>query len=114
MKIAIRLKDPDFYNTFYGILEMLKKSERWNGGFFYSKEVLCKVINVLFYGAYLLYQDNNDCKKENFEESYESTSRCYVPLKPSDIFIDEEIKEHISKFPHDELLVLNKNNIYIG
>lgn len=84
MKIAIRFYDNDFYNTFYGVLEALMNGSFYATRVIKDKKKLCKVINEISYGMYLLYQNP-------FKRPMNKLTRQELKIKPKDILLDEEV-----------------------
>ncbi len=94
MKIAIKFGDNDFFNCFYGILETIKNAREWNNETTECKDELCKIINEISYGIYLLYQNSFKYNKESTGESCEDTKN-YLKIKPEQILINKEVDAYL-------------------
>ncbi len=100
MKIAIDFGDNDFYNTFYGVLEMLQCAIKWNKKLeTASKKELAKIINNLSYGAYLTYQDAINYHEEDAME--EEFSKKYLGISEYVIMLGNEVDEYLATDPDD-------------
>lgn len=100
MKIAIKFGDNDFYNCFYGILETIKNARKWNDKVTKNKEELCKIINEISYGLYLLYQNSFEYNEEKSGELCSRTKE-YLQITPDQILIDEEVVTYLQEVEWD-------------
>ena len=112
MKIAIKFGDNDFYNCFYGILETIKNAECWNNNITRDKEKLCKIINQISYGIYLLYQNSFEYNEEKDGNLCERTKN-YLQITSDKILIDEEVDTYLKEINWDnsETFILINNEI---
>lgn len=97
MKIAIKFGDNDFYNCFYGILETIKNAAKWNNKITQNKEQLCKIINEISYGLYLLYQNSFKYNEEKSGNICKKTKE-YLQITPDQILINEEVTKYLLEF----------------
>lgn len=120
MKIAIKFGDNDFYNTFKGVLETLNGAYKWTDRLPVKKAELCKMINEISYGCYLLYQNQFSYNDEKQGEVCERTKR-YLQITPEKILIDKEVDEYLAtvEWDNSETFILdtdlnfpNNNPIY--
>ena len=100
MKIAIKFGDNDFYNCFYGVLETIKNARKWNDKVTEDKEQLCKIINEISYGLYLLYQNSFEYNNEKSGELDNHTKQ-YLQITPDQILINEEVVEYLQEVEWD-------------
>lgn len=113
MKIAIKFGDNDFYNCFYGVLETIKNARKWNEKVTEDKELLCKIINEISYGTYLLYQNSFEYNEEKSGELCERT-RKYLQITPDQILLNEEVTEYLkeSDWDNSETYIFNSDLDY--
>lgn len=100
MKIAIKFGDNDFYNCFYGVLETIKNAKKWNDRVTENKEELCKIINEISYGLYLLYQNSFEYNEEKSGELCNRT-KVYLQITPDQILINEEVVKYLEEVEWD-------------
>ncbi len=100
MKIAIKFGDNDFYNCFYGVLETIKNARKWNDKVTEDKEQLCKIINEISYGLYLLYQNSFEYNNEKSGELDNHTKQ-YLQITPDQILINEEVVKYLQEVEWD-------------
>ena len=114
MKIAIKFKDNDFHNTFFGVLKTLLNSYQHNDDLPTDKIILCDIINDLSPICYNLFQS-----KKITEISTEHNH--YLQITPDNIFINEEVDEYAkltdyhnhNTFVLDtDLYIYNNNPLY--
>lgn len=96
MKIAIKFGDNDFYTCFYGILETIKNARKFNDKVTEDKELLCKIINELSYGTYLLYQNSFEYNEEKSGELCLIT-KDYLQITPEQILLNDEVQKYIEE-----------------
>jgi hypothetical protein len=96
MKIAIKFGDNDFYNCFYGVLETIKNARQWNNKITEDKEQLCKIINEISYGLYLLYQNSFEYNKEKSGNICKKTKK-YLQITSDQILINEEVTKYLKE-----------------
>jgi hypothetical protein len=96
MKIAIIFHNNDFYNCFYGVLEIIKNARKWNDRVTEDKLLLCKIINEISYGSYLLYQNSFEYNDEKSGDICERTKK-YLQINPSQILINNEVTDYLLK-----------------
>ena len=120
MKIAIKFGDNDFYNCFSGVLKTILEAYKWTESLPKDKTHLCKIINEISYGCYLLYQNQFDYNDEASGELCERTKK-YLQITPERILLNEEVDEYLAKVDWDnsETFILdtdldykNNNPIY--
>lgn len=113
MKIAIKFGDNDFYNCFYGVLETIKNAREWNKKVTEDKELLCKIINEISYGTYLLYQNSFEYDKEKSGELCERTKK-YLQITPAQILLNEEVTEYLKEnnWGNSETYIFNSDLDY--
>jgi hypothetical protein len=95
MKIAIKFGDNDFYNCFYGVLETIKNAIKWNDKVTTDREQLCKIINEISYGLYLLYQNSFEYNEEKSGDLHPRTKE-YLKITPDQILINDEVVNYLS------------------
>lgn len=100
MEIAIKFGDNDFYNCFYGVLETIKNARKWNDKVTEDKEQLCKIINEISYGLYLLYQNSFEYNNEKSGELDNHTKQ-YLQITPDQILINEEVVKYLQEVEWD-------------
>lgn len=100
MKIAIKFGDNDFYNCFYGVLETIKNARKWNNKVTENKEELCKIINEISYGLYLLYQNSFEYNEEKSGELFNRTKK-YLQITPDQILLNEEVVKYLQEVEWD-------------
>ena len=83
MKIAILFGDNDFYNCFCGVLEAFRDAYKKNRNISQDKEQLCKIINEMSYGMYLLYQNPFQYNEEVSSEGSDRTKK-YLQITPNE------------------------------
>jgi len=92
MKIAIKFGDNDFYNTWQGVLKVLREAYIWQKKL-PSKEQLCKIINELSYPCYLLFQNQFEYNEEKDGNMHGHTYN-YLQITEEQILIDKEVEEY--------------------
>ena len=100
MKIAIKFGDNDFYNCFYGVLETIKNARKWNDNVTEDKKKLCKIINEISYGLYLLYQNSFEYNEEKSGNICKRTKE-YLQITPDQILINDEVTKYLSEVEWD-------------
>lgn len=115
MKIAIRFGDNDFSNTFHGVLATIHDAYKWNDKI-PTKEQLCKIINEMVYGHYLLYQNMFEYNDEKSGEICEGTKKYLQQIKPERILINEEVDQYLknTKWDNSETFILDTDLDYPG
>jgi hypothetical protein len=115
MKIAIKFGDNDFYNCFTGVLKTLLEAYKWNDRLPIKKAELCKAINEISYGCYLLFQNQFSYNEEKSGELCQRT-KDYLQIKPSQILINEEVDAYIKSdaFMNSETFILDTDLDYEG
>lgn len=100
MKIAIKFGDNDFYNCFYGVLETIKNARNWNNKLTENKEELCKIINEISYGVYLLYQNSFEYNDEKSGNVCDRTKK-WLQITPDRILVNEEVTKYLKEVEWD-------------
>jgi hypothetical protein len=115
MKIAIKFGDNDFYNSFTGVLKTLLEAYKWQDKLPEDKEKLCKIINEISYGCYLLFQNQFSYNEEKSGELCLRTKE-YLQIKSSQILINKEVNEYLTSdaFFNSETFILDTDLNYEG
>ena len=100
MKIAIKFGDNDFYNCFSGVLKTILEAHKWTESLPKDKTLLCKIINEISYGCYLLYQNQFKYNEEKSGELCERTKQ-YLQITPERILLDKEVDEYLAEVDWD-------------
>lgn len=100
MKLAIKFRDNDFFYCFYGVLEAIKNSWEFNNELPENKELLCKMINEISYGMYLLYQNPFRYNEEKSGDLCERTKK-YIQITPEQLLINDEVTDYLKKVDWD-------------
>ena len=100
MKIAIKFCDNDFYQCFYGVLETIKNARKWNDKVTMDKDQLCKIINEISYGIYLLYQNSFEYNEEE-SGNLSTKTKLYLEITSDQILLNEEVTKYLNETEWD-------------
>lgn len=100
MKIAIKFYDNDFYQCFYGVLETIKNARKWNDKVTMDKDQLCKIINEISYGIYLLYQNSFEYNEEE-SGNLSTKTKLYLEITSDQILLNEEVTKYLNETEWD-------------
>jgi hypothetical protein len=113
-KIAITFHDNDFHSTFRNLLGTFMSAHNYSDGLFMTKPQIVKIINMLSYGHYLLFQNQFKYGDEKHSEYSELTEK-YLTVTEDTVLINDEVDQYLSSKPNGDnyetyILTLNKEN----